>query len=53
MDADAFVHQQNVERLRKLLTEALDHVQRPQILKLLAQGEAKDQLPQPARRPPS
>jgi hypothetical protein len=53
MDTDAFVHQQNVERLRKLLTEAPDHVQRPQILKLLAQEEAKDQPPQPVRRPPS
>ncbi len=39
---DGFVHQQNLERLRKLLAESPDHPQRQQILKLLAEEEAKD-----------
>jgi hypothetical protein len=43
MEMNGFVHQQNLERLRKLLAETPDHVQRPQILKLLAEEEAKDQ----------
>jgi hypothetical protein len=43
---DRFVHRQNLDRLRKLLAETPDHVQRSQILKLLAEEEAKDRPPQ-------
>jgi hypothetical protein len=42
---DGFVHRQNLERLRKLLAEAPDGARRRQILKLLAEEEAKDQPP--------
>ena len=52
MDMDRFVHQENLERLRKLLAETPHHVQRLQILNLLAEEEAKDQPPTLVRRPP-
>jgi hypothetical protein len=40
-----FVHQQNLVRFRKLLIEPIDQAKRQQILKLLAEEEAKDQHP--------
>ena len=51
-EVDRFVRQQNLERLRKLSAETPDHAQRPQILKLLEEEEAKDQPPTLVRRPP-
>jgi hypothetical protein len=40
-----FVHRENLQRLRRLLTETADKSRRQQILKLLAEEEAKDYLP--------
>jgi len=40
-----FVHRENLQRLRRILTETDDESQRRQILKLLAEEEAKDHLP--------
>jgi len=41
---EQFIHRENLQRLRRLLTETADDSQRQQILKLLAEEEAKDQL---------
>jgi len=46
---EKFVHKQNIERYRKLLLETTDEVRRQQILKLLAEEEAKD-APPPTQR---
>ena len=40
-----FLHQQNLIRYRKLLTETTSEVQRHQLLKLLAEEEAYEQKP--------
>jgi hypothetical protein len=40
----SFIHRENLQRLRRLLAETPDESQRQQILKLLAEEEAKDQL---------
>jgi hypothetical protein len=40
-----FVHRENLQRLRRLLAETDNESQRQQILKLLAEEEAKDHLP--------
>ena len=40
---DKFVHQQNLNRYRMLLTETTNKAQHHQLLKLLAEEEAKDQ----------
>lgn len=37
-----FIHQQNLERYRRLLAQSADESERQQILKLLAEEEAKD-----------
>jgi hypothetical protein len=42
---ERFLHNQNVERYRKLLVEPMDEARRQQILKLLAEEEAKDTPP--------
>jgi hypothetical protein len=39
---DKFVHEENLKRYRELLAGARHDVQRPQILKLLAEEEAKN-----------
>jgi hypothetical protein len=39
---ERFVHRQNIEHYRKLLAETTDEVRRRQVLKLLAEEEAKD-----------
>ena len=39
---DWFIHQQNIERYRRLLVQPADEEQRLQLLKLLAEQEAKD-----------
>ena len=44
-----FIHQQNLERYRRLLAQPTDEAERRQILKLLAEEEAKDRQPAPAR----
>jgi hypothetical protein len=41
---EQFIHRENLQRLRRLLAETADESQRQQILKLLAEEEAKDQL---------
>ena len=41
MAMEWFVHQQNLERFRRLLTESADESERRQIQKLLAEEEAK------------
>lgn len=38
---DWFIHQQNVERFRRLLAHPADEAQRRQLIKLLAEEEAK------------
>ena len=48
MPLDSFIHQQNLERFRRLLAQSTDESQRAQIRKLLAEEEAKD-----LRDPPS
>ena len=48
---DAFIHQQNIERYRRLLAETSDDVQRQQLLKLLAEEEAKEQTSRSPDRP--
>jgi hypothetical protein len=47
---ERFIHHQNLENYRKLLTRTADQAQREQILKLLAEEEAKDNPPSPARQ---
>ncbi len=42
---ERFIHRQNLERYRKLLTQVTDERQRRQILKLIAEEEAKDEPP--------
>ena len=37
-----FVRQQNLERFRRLLTQSADESERRQLLKLLAEEEAKE-----------
>jgi hypothetical protein len=44
-----FIHQQNLERDRRLLTQPADAAERRQILKLLAEEEAKNQQLAPPR----
>jgi hypothetical protein len=38
---DWFIHQQNLERFRRLLAHPADETQRQQLIKLLAEEEAK------------
>jgi hypothetical protein len=45
---DRFVNQQNIARYRKLASEATDATQRQQIMRLLADEEAKFKLDQAA-----
>jgi hypothetical protein len=45
MTMEWFIHQQNLERYRRLLAQTADESERRQILKLLAEEEAKDQQP--------
>jgi hypothetical protein len=40
---ERFIHRENLEHYRKLLTQSTDEGRREQILKLLAEEEAKDQ----------
>ena len=42
---EQFVHQQNLDHFRKRLAETKDEAERQQILKLLAEEEAKDRRP--------
>ncbi len=42
---ERFVHRQNLERYRRLLTQVTDEAQREQILKLIAEEETKDKPP--------
>jgi hypothetical protein len=42
---ERFIHHQNLENYRKLLTRITDDAQREQILKLLAEEQAKDDPP--------
>jgi len=44
---ERFIHHENLQRLRRLLAEASDETQRRQILKLLAEEEAKDRSAPP------
>jgi hypothetical protein len=44
-----FIHQQNHERYRRLLAQTADESERRQISKLLAEEDAKDRQPTPAR----
>lgn len=39
---ERFIHRQNLERYRDLLARITDEAQRQQILKLIAEEEAKD-----------
>jgi hypothetical protein len=39
---DRFIHRQNLQHYRKLLSQTTDEAQRVQLLKLLAEEEAKD-----------
>jgi hypothetical protein len=45
MTMEWFIHQQNLERYRRLLAQTAGESERRQILKLLAEEEAKDQQP--------
>lgn len=47
---EQFVHQQNILFFRKRLAETSHEMQRQQILKLLAEEEAKDQHQSSQRR---
>jgi hypothetical protein len=47
MPLDSFIHQQNLERFRRLLAQSTDESQRQQIRKLLAEEEAKDRRDAP------
>lgn len=42
---ERFVHQMNLDRLRRLLHESKDEAQRRQIEKLIAEEEAKSPTP--------
>ena len=42
---EEFVHQQNLAHFRKMLSEKTHEPQREQILKMLAEEEAKEHLP--------
>jgi hypothetical protein len=44
-----FIHQQNLARFRRLLAHPADEAQRQQLLRLLAEEEAKDRIPSPPR----
>ncbi|WP_168192787.1 hypothetical protein [Undibacter mobilis] len=46
---ERFIRRQNLERFRRMLARATDEAQRRQLEKLIAEEEAKDQLP-PAKR---
>jgi len=48
---DRFVNRQNIDRYRKLASETTDAAQRQQILKLLADEEAKFKLDQAQGHP--
>jgi hypothetical protein len=39
---ERFIQRQNIEHYRKLLTETADEAQRQQLLRLLAEEEAKE-----------
>jgi hypothetical protein len=43
------LHQQNIERYRRLLAQTADESERRQISKLLAEEEAKNRQPAPPR----
>ena len=45
----SFIHRKNLENYRKLLAETSDAAERQQLLKLLAEEEAKDPPPLKAR----
>ena len=45
MTMEWFIHQQNLERYRRLLAQPADESERRQIVKLLAEEEAKDRQP--------
>ena len=47
---EKFIHNQNLERYRKLLSETTDEEKRRQIEKLLAEEEAKDRPKQPKEK---
>ena len=47
---EKFIHNQNLERYRKLLSETTDEEKRQQIAKLLAEEEAKDGPRQPKEK---
>jgi len=48
---DRFVNRQNIDRYRKLASETTDATQRQQILRLLADEEAKFKLDQAKDHP--
>jgi hypothetical protein len=48
---DRFIHLQNLSHFRKQLADTTDASQRQQILKLLAEEEAKDPPPQASMCP--
>jgi hypothetical protein len=44
-DMDNYIHQQNLANYRKLLAETMEEPRRRQLLKALAEEEAKGQFP--------
>lgn len=42
---DRFIRRENIERYRRLLAQTTDEAQRRQLLKLIAEEEAKDNPP--------
>ena len=46
---DLFIHRQNLDHFRKRLAETTDESQRQQILKLLAEEEAKEDVKKPSQ----
>ena len=44
---EEFIHQQNLERYRKMLSEKTHEPQRQTILRLLADEETRDEVPGP------
>ncbi|MDP1961996.1 MAG: hypothetical protein Q8K93_07330 [Reyranella sp.] len=49
----SFIHRKNLENYRSLLAKTLDEAERKQLLKLLAEEEAKEPRPKPKNDPPS
>ena len=45
----SFIHRKNLEHYRKLLAGSPDEAEREQLVKLLAEEEAKEPPPAPAR----